>query len=383
MLAVGWMFLGQGTSRDAVILVSTVAELRHAAADAKPGTTILIAPGDYTGGVLLKGLHGKSGRPIVIAGQHRENPPRFVGGTGVQISGASHLVVRDLHIVETRANGLNIDDTGNPATPTRHIVVERVWVSGAPEGNYDGVKLSGVRGFRVVGCRVERWGGSAIDMVGCHDGVIEACRLRNGGDSAVQVKGGSSNITIRASQFVAFGRRGVNIGGSTGLDYFRPPVRETPAGRRSEARAVRVEGCTFVGGGAPIAFVGADGAIVRFNTFYDPDRWVIRILQETRAEGFVSCRDGVFEDNLILFRSSHWASGGVNIGDGVAPHTFRFARNFWYCWDDPTRSTPSLPTPEVGGVYGVDPQITVDEAGVVSVAPTSPARRVGAHAYSR
>jgi hypothetical protein len=120
---------------------------------------------------------------------------------------------------------------------------------------------------------------------------------------------------------------------------------------------------------------------VRFNTIYTPDRWAIRILQETRAEGFVPCRNGAFEDNLVVFRIDRWASGGVNIGDGTAAHTFRFARNFWYCIDDPARSTPRLPTPEVGGVYGVDPRITVDESGAVTVAPTSPAQGVGAHAF--
>ena len=383
LAAAAWGSPCQRVDGRSAVVVSSVGDLRRAAADAKLGATILIAPGEYVGGVFLKGLHGAAGRPIVIAGQSRDNPPRFVGGSGFQISGASHLVVRDLQIVDTRANGLNIDDAGNPATPSRQITIERVAVRGTPKGNYDGIKLSGVQQFRVVACRVERWGGSAVDMVGCHDGVIETCTFRDGGDSAVQAKGGSSQITVRACRFVEYGARGVNIGGNTGLEFFRPPVKTMPPNGRYEARAIRVEGNTFVGGGAPIAFVGVDGATVRFNTIYTPDRWAIRILQETRAEGFVPCRNGAFEDNLVVFRIDRWASGGVNIGDGTAAHTFRFARNFWYCIDDPARSTPRLPTPEVGGVYGVDPRITVDESGAVTVAPTSPARGVGAHAYRR
>jgi hypothetical protein len=380
-IVAGWITLYQIPGGGSTIVVSDMSELRQAVANAQPGTSIQIAPGDYVGGVSLRGLHGVPGRSIVITGQSREHPPQFVGGSGVQISGASHIEIRDIHIINTRANGLNIDDAGERTTPSHHVVIERVTVSGTPKGNYDGIKLSGLRNFRVINCRVERWGGSAIDMVGCHEGVIEGCEFRSGGDNAVQAKGGSSGITVRTSRFKDFGLRGVNIGGSTGLDYFRPLISEMPKEGRYEARAIRVEGCTFVGGGAPIAFVGVDGAIVRFNTFYRPGRWVIRILQETRAEGFIPCRNGVFEDNLVVFRSSNWASGGVNIGDATLPQTFRFARNFWFCSDDPARSKPTLPVPETEGTYGVDPLVTVDDKGEVSVPPSSAARSVGAHAY--
>jgi hypothetical protein len=101
-----------------------------------------------------------------------------------------------------------------------------------------------------------------------------------------------------------------------------------------------------------VGFVGVDGAVVRFNTFERPGRWVLRILQETREPGFVPCRNGEFTDNTIAFESSSWGTGGVNIGGGTAPDTFKFARNWWYCIDNPARSRPTLPTPETGGVYG-------------------------------
>jgi hypothetical protein len=42
----------------------------------------------------------------------------------------------------------------------------------------------------------------------------------------------------------------------------------------------------------------------------------------------------------------------VNLGAGTAPETFTFARNWWYCVDQPERSRPKLPTPEIDGVYG-------------------------------
>jgi hypothetical protein len=131
---------------------------------------------------------------------------------------------------------------------------------------------------------------------------------------------------------------------------------------------------------AAVSFVGVDGATVRYNTIYRPRRWAIRILQETREPGFVPCRNGRFTDNLVVFRSGEWFEGGVNIGPATAPHTFTFARNWWYCEDAPERSKPVLPVSEKEGVYGVNPRLRALESGDLSVEEASPARGVGAHA---
>jgi hypothetical protein len=131
----------------------------------------------------------------------------------------------------------------------------------------------------------------------------------------------------------------------------------------AEARNLRVEGNTFVGTAAPVAFVGVDGAVVRFNTIERPGRWVLRILQETKAPGFVPCRNGEFSDNTVVFDSAHWSEGGVNIGAGTAPETFKFARNWWYCADNPERSRPRLPTAEVDGTYGRAIEVARAKAG--------------------
>ena len=88
-------------------------------------------------------------------------------------------------------------------------------------GNDDGIKLSGVDSFTVEDCLIESWGawGSAIDMVGCHGGVIRGCVLRNGGlagGTGVQAKGGSAGVVVRDNRFESAGVRAVQIGGSTG-----------------------------------------------------------------------------------------------------------------------------------------------------------------------
>jgi hypothetical protein len=283
------------------------------------------------------------------------------------------------------ANGLNIDDAGTIDSPSTHVVLRELTVRRCGgRANHDGIKLSGVNDFRLERCTVERWGrgGSAIDMVGCRSGLVEGCAFRDSAEdpasNAVQTKGGSRDITVRRCRFEHAGQRAVNIGGSTGLAYFRPPFEGGTEG--FEAKDITIEGCTFVGSLAPIAFVGVDGAVVRFNTFHCPSKWFMRILQETREPGFVPCRRGRFTDNLIAYRASEVVTP-VNIGPDTAPDTFTFARNYWYCIDDPGRAPPRLPSPEQDAAGGADPLFRDADAEDLRLRETSPARKHGADAF--
>lgn len=366
-----------------VVRVKSSDELVVAAQQAGPGTKILLSPGEYRGGVSLQDLHGKAGEPIVIRAENPGKRPVFVGGgSGLQLTRVSFLEVRDLVFRGGRGNGLNIDDGGSITKPSHHLVIHGIVVEGTPAGNNDAIKLSGVDDFRVEACDLSKWGGSGVDMVGCHRGVIAGNEFRDGGSNGVQIKGGSSDITVEGNRFYRAGMRGVNIGGSTGEAFFRPSLAVMGA-EKYEAKNVTVQGNSFFQGGAPIAFVGVDVARVRFNTFYEPERWVIRILQETRIAGFVPSRSGVFEDNLVVFQGDNWSSGGVNIGDGTLPESFKFSSNYWFCLDRPEASRPKLPVVEVGGVYGVDPLVLVSADGRIGVKKGSPAARVGAHAWKK
>jgi hypothetical protein len=372
---------GCAPARAADVHVRDASSLRTAVQAAKPGSRILLAPGEYPGGFYFAGVRGAAGSPVVIAGADPKNPPRIAGGAqSFHFTEPAYLELRDMVLTGASANGLNIDDGGTFASPARHVTLRNLTVRDVgPRGNRDGIKLSGVTDFRIEDCAVERWGdgGSAIDMVGCHRGVIQGCAFRDGGASGVQVKGGSTGVTIRKNRFVNAGQRAVNVGGSTGLEFFRPKVQGY------EAKEIRVEGNVFVGSMAPVAFVGVDGAVVRFNTIYRPERWAFRILQETRAPGFVPSRGGVFEDNIIVFRTNRWSEGGVNIAGGTAPETFRFARNVWYAEDRPDRSRPNLPTPEKDGPYGRDPLRKDPERGDFTLRDGSPAAGRGATALPR
>jgi len=376
----------QRPSHSAAVHIRDTAGLRQAIAQAKPGARLLLEPGEYTGGLYFSNLQGEPGNPIVIAAADPKQPPVIKGGKEcLHLSKAAYIELHNLILTGASVNGLNIDDGGSYPPAAHHIVLRGLKVYDiGPKGNRDGIKLSGVDNFRIERCTIERWGsaGQGIDMVGCHNGVIEECAFRFDDDKGpgVQTKGGSKNILIRRCRFEHAGSRAVNIGGSTGLRFFRPPLQEGEP--YAEASDIIVEGCTFIGSNAPVAFVGVDRAIVRFNTIYRPKRWLIRILQETRAKGFVPCRNGLFTDNIIVFQLNEIGTT-VNIGSETSPETFTFARNWWYCLDNPTHSAPNLPTSETNSVVGQNPLLRNPEKGDLSLQSDSPARKAGANALSQ
>ena len=331
--------------------------LRAALGTAKPGTHIRIAPGRYAPELYVRNLRGTAEAPIVVEGADAGDPPLFQGGgTGWHLVDCEYVTLRNIAVRGQSSNGINVDDGGTFDTPAHHVTLEKLRVSDiGPQGNHDPIKLSGVDDFVVRECVIEGWGGQAIDMVGCHRGLIERCTFRGkpgfSQDTGPQTKGGSRDVTVRGCFFENVGDRGVNIGGSTGLSVFRP--QDAPY----EAKDICVEGCVFVGGEAPVAYVGVDGAIVRYNTIYRPGKWVMRILQETTGNRFPPCRNGRFEHNLVVFRSKDVAPA-VNIGPHTRPDTFRFAENLWFCEDRPDRSKPDLPAAETGGLYGIDPKLS-------------------------
>ncbi len=384
------ILLAASSEDPAPVTVHNAVEFRAAVSAAKPGAQINVASGVYEGGFAFVNLRGSEHHPIVIAGADDANPPVFRGGAcGIQLSDPEYVRLEDLVFEKQTGNGLNIDDGGSMESPAHHVVLLNLTVRDiGPKGNCDGIKLSGADNFVLEGCTIERWGdgGSAIDMVGCRRGMLRKCVFKNPHDVAcatgVQAKGGSRDIGIQRCRFENAGSRAVNIGGSTGLEYFRPPIASWTE-PRFEALDIFVDGNTFIGSDTPIAFVGADGAFVRFNTIYLPNRWAMRILQETRAENFVPCRGGEFSDNLVVFRSEHWSEGGVNCGPGTEPKSFRFERNVWSCIDDlaRTRAAVRLPAEEVGGVYGVDPLFKDAAKGDLTLQAGSPAAMAGADAF--
>jgi hypothetical protein len=362
--------------------------LDRAATDATPGTAIRVHAGTYPGGAYVEGLAGTATAPIWIGGAPGEARPILEGGSeGLHLVRVRYLVVHDLEVRNTAQNGINCDDGGDYANPdaTRFVVFRGLSIHGVgATGNEDALKLSGLDDYWVLDSDFADWGtggGSGIDHVGCHRGLIARNRFTAPGDNAVQTKGGSQDIEVRWNHItLAGGQRAVNLGGSTGLQYFRPPLSTTQP--NAEARDIRVIANVIVGGYAALAFVGCVDCLAAHNTIIDPEHWILRILQETTTGGgyeVLPCGGGRVVNNLVYFARGDLATW-VNIGADTAPATFTFANNLWYAHDTPGASSPAtdLPVTESAPVVGQDPQLRDPGAGDYSIPTGSPAAAAGA-----
>ncbi|NDY73811.1 hypothetical protein DO021_11545 [Desulfobacter hydrogenophilus] len=336
-----------------IIQVSDLTSLKSALSKAGPGDQILITQGIYDGAFRLGNTQGTKERPIVIAGDDPEFPPVFQGrGEAVKMSRIGYVKIKNIRIEKRSGNGINIDDGGDPGQPSHHIILENVQISEiGKKGNIDAIKMSGVDHFVVKNCRIQGWGGSGIDFVGCHNGVVQDCTFEGAPGyrtkNAMQIKGGSSRVLVENNAFLNCGERTINLGGSTGNPYFRPQDADY------EAENIIVAGNRFIGGETHIAWVTSRNSHVHHNIFYLPEKYVGRILQEAKNSQFISCQKGFFEANMVV--TDERVRTFFNIGPNTLPETFSFSGNAWYRFQ--SEKKPDLPTMEVGGIYDVYPDL--------------------------
>lgn len=338
------------------------ATVRRAARDATPGTRIAVQAGTYGPAGFISDLHGTADAPIAIVAEGGAVVFDAGGETEVMhLIEPRYVVLEGLTLQNSRVNGLNIDDGGTFDTPAGPVVLRDLTVRDiGTGGNNDCIKLSGLDDFFVLDSDISECNaGDAIDMVGCHNGVIANNRIYDAAGGGVQAKGGTSDILINGNRFVNVLGRSINAGGATSLEYFRPI--DAPY----EAARLVMSGNIFVhpgeASGAPVAFVGCDACIFAHNTIIDPQTWLARILQETVDESrFVPSRDGYFVNNIVVFEMGDLRNNTfVNVGDNTAPQTFTFANNLWHATDRPDFTRPTLSggiPPETGTLVG-DPML--------------------------
>lgn len=363
------------------VTVGNDAQLRNALAELKPGSVVRIAPGNYRPGLSVRDIRGSADKPVLVEALDPENPPVFEGGNEAwHLTDVSHFTLRGLVCRKQKNNGINIDDGGSIDTPSEHVTLDQLHIEDTgPDGNFDAIKCSGVEHLKITACRISGWGGQAIDFVGCHHAEISGCGIigKSGFSqhTGPQFKGGCSEVWMHHCRLTNAGQRPIQIGGSTGLDYFRP--KDAPY----EARAIRVEDNLIVGGDCAIAFTGADLSSFSHNTIIRPEKWIMRILQESREPRVIRCGDNTFSNNLIVFERAK-VTTIANIGPETRAESFTFSGNHWFAADAPGQSRPDLPAEETGAVHGVDPDLGGPDhtprkkltAGVRSK-PTSPPRR--------
>ena len=352
---------GPSTAGDHV--VSDRGALQKALKEARPGDRIVLQPGTYRGGLRAVGLTG-----VTITSTSPGLKAVISGGTNaLQLSSPRDVTIESIECVGQGGNGLNIDDGGSRDTPARNVTIRNVTVRNVASGNRDGIKLSGVTGFLVDGVRVENWGdgGSAIDMVGCHDGVIRRSLLRHTKGratiSGIRPKGGCKNIVVRANRIELHGGvgRALQAGGVTEPKFFRFLGGDSGY----EADEIVFEGNVVVGSSAPFSFVNIDGGLFHHNAVFRPRDWIVRILNENqKRRDMVQTQNGMLAHNLIVYSDTdEEIEEAVNIGPGTLPETLRFVGNRWFDRAKPSAGPLALPVEEVDGVRGTKPGVGPDE----------------------
>jgi hypothetical protein len=344
-------------------VVASTAQFSTALAAAGPGDQIILQPGVYGGGHYRANL-----AQVTIRSADPANPAIIDGGSnGIQLSDSSNVTISDLVFRNQVDNGLNIDDGGTFDTPAVNLTLRNITVRDiVSAGNHDGIKLSGVNDFLIENVQVLNWGvgGSAVDMVGCHRGLIQNSNFTHtnsaNAGTTLQPKGGSKDITFRANriELPRGSGRAVQAGGSTGTPFFR--FVDGDSGY--EANQIVAEGNVIIGGSSAFSWVNIDGGVFHHNVVSRPGQWVARILNENGGLPIVDTQNGVLQDNRIVYNdTSTEFSTAVNVGPETLPNTFSFARNEWLNLANQTAagSTPSLPVAETGGVYGA-PAASID-----------------------
>lgn len=339
-----------------------------------PGDTVIVLDGIYSDGTqFLIDLNGTIEEPILIMSETLSGAIFEGNSESIHLVSCSYIIIDGFLIQHQTGNGMNIDDGGNYDVPTHHITIRNCHFRDINAGgNNDLLKLSGLDDFHIHHCIFENGAaGSGVDMVGCHNGIIEDCTFTDTGNSGIQAKGGTQYIRIQRNVFRDIAQRAINIGGSTGLEFFRPALPD-PIVNAFEAANIDVFSNLFVGSWSPIAYVGCINSAVRNNTFYKPQNWAMRILQETTVPGFLPCSNNEFSNNIVFLANDITE---VNIGPNTLSATFEFSHNLWFNESNDLWS-PVLPVTDVNQIIA-DPLFVDAIADNFALQEQSPAIAMG------
>jgi hypothetical protein len=367
--------------------------IARAARSISPGTAIYLHAGTYPGGTFLMALRGTAAQPIWIMGAPGEARPVIAGGSqGLYLTRPRYVILQNLEIRDTADNGINVDDAEDVANPdaARFVLFRDLDIHDTgkqPSGVANCLKMAGVNDFFVLGSSFARCGNGpgsgavGVDGVGVHQGRLSFNRFIANGFGGVQLKGASRDIEIRSNFFQNTGWRGVNMGGSTGEPFFRPPLAVSTL--NYEAARIQVVANVFDGSEAAAVFAGCLDCQFNHNTVINPSKWVLRILQETLTIGrytFARAGNGVVAGNIFYFRRADLNAGeDINVGADTEPRSFSLVRNLWYAHDNPAQSSPRLPLlgNRTGDLVGTAPSFVNARAADFHLEASSAARAAG------
>ena len=165
--------------------------------DLRPGDTLLLAPGEYRGGLPLHGLVGTRNSPIVIRGPEGPTPAVFVarpGANTVSIVESAYIQIRDLTL---DGRGIPVDAVKAEGYSrwAHHITLENLTI--VNHGNNQGnVAISTkcpawgwtIRGNRIQGAGTGMYLGNSDGSQAFYDGLIENNLVTDPRGYAIQIK---------------------------------------------------------------------------------------------------------------------------------------------------------------------------------------------------
>ncbi len=371
-----------------------------------PGTTILIAPGEYLrtrGYWYILDTNGTEEAPITIAGLDPNDPPVFSGDhSGWSVQRSSHLVIKNLLIRDNpRQNGMRVHAdwwTSGGAhldelSTTHHIVLENLTFLniGTPWGDPDALKISNLDYFTIRNCYFEGWAEQAIDIIASQYGVIEDNQFIGAdiggdywGENTLVTKSGTRHILIQRNLFQNAGADGPILGGYAAVYTYRGVIGSTLADGSTldyEGSDIELVGNRFyTNRNMVFALRAAHGTSIHHNTFVSDNRRMIEILRSTgelTEAGILGSSDGTISNNLFVFEGTYTRyliNQGQYYPDIWFPETFTFDNNAWYNplsdphdgLDDTYLSingdlAQELIAAETNGVYGVDPGLDLNK----------------------
>jgi hypothetical protein len=302
------------------------ATLQRALQNHTPGLRIILLPGTYPSGPgPFPDVRGTAQQPIKVEGQGNV-VFNATNGTAVEFRDPQYLVIENITIQNSPVHGMNIDDGGTYDTPAQHVIIRNVRFNNiGTGGNQDCLKLSGVDHFWIEGSEfVDCDFGEAIDMVGCHEGLVTGNYFHDMPGTAVQAKGGSRNVVIHGNRFRNVANHSINLGGSTGDPYVRPTTAPYE-GERIQAIGNTIENA----GRGPIFYQGCNECLVANNTLVNPASYLVGIVEGRRDTSTTRARNGYFINNIVYYNSTA-ISSTLNVGGNTDPQTFTFANNLYY-----------------------------------------------------
>jgi hypothetical protein len=355
-------------ARAAQHLINPGDDWQSRATKIRPGDEVILLPGRHRPASFDR-LVGTSEAPITIRGASPQKPAVISAQLdGIRIKHGAHLVIKDLQITGGSASGIWISGAsaeGSAAQRDNDILITNVAISKiGPRGQRHGIYLNALNDVRVVGARIEGWGGSAIELVACSDVTIASGTFKGLVDHTqycgIRARAGSERVSISECRFENAGDFVICMGGKSNPTDFIPAIpSDAQAASVSEAAAIQVDRCKIVGGLCPIALIHADACSVRASTIVRPHRCVMAVLNESPDVRVKPTGRNTFGFNLMV-----WQAGDIvrlaEIGEGAKADTIVLEDNLWWSNETAEQRQKLGPLPgkdPLRQIFDVDPKL--------------------------